>query len=83
MAQGQSKRLRTALSLRRSIVELLDPRVGCLDHGFIRGVDWGKGTEGKLLRKGGFGGKPSFSSESFTGLRAAEWQPGGSTGKNS
>jgi inosine/xanthosine triphosphate pyrophosphatase family protein len=26
-------------------------------------------------RKGGFGGKPWFSSESFTGLRAAEWQP--------
>src|SRR4029079_13388435 len=25
--------------------------------------------------KGGFGGKPWFSSESFTGLRAAEWQP--------
>ena len=22
-----------------------------------------------------FGGKPWFSSESFTGLRAAEWQP--------
>src|SRR6188768_3783706 len=29
----------------------------------------------ELRRKGGFGGKPWFSSESFTGLRAAEWQP--------
>jgi 2-iminobutanoate/2-iminopropanoate deaminase len=31
-------------------------------------------TEGNR-RKGGFGGKPWFSSEPFTGLRAAEWQP--------
>jgi hypothetical protein len=82
MAQ-QSKRLGNALALRRSIVELLDPRVGCLDHGYPIPVALIGGTEGKLLRKGGFGGKPWFSSESFTGLRAAEWQPGGSTGKNS
>ena len=27
------------------------------------------------MEERGFGGKPWFSSESFTGLRAAEWQP--------